>query len=108
MKHYQGAVTEIYDGRVREGLMLLTKANEKEIKSIEKDSEDRLYLAWVVHLPHMNSENFISFNDYKNNIVNPNSKQIKTSDKTDEEIMAEANDIIKMTKNGGSNKSSLQ
>ena len=42
------------------------------LKAMEKEREERAFLQWVVQLPHMSKENFVSFADYKNKLTGAN------------------------------------
>ena len=39
---------------------------------MEKAREERIFLQWVVHLPWMDQEHFISFPDYKDRVTGAN------------------------------------
>lgn len=57
----------------------------------EKEKENRYFLQWVVQLPHMGKENFISFDAYVDRLTGRNIDQRPTS-----EIMAEIEEIEKL------------
>ena len=42
------------------------------LKAMEKEREERAFLQWVVQLPHMSKDNFVSFADYKNKLTGAN------------------------------------
>lgn len=42
------------------------------LKAIEKNREDRIFQQWVVQLPHMGQDNFVSFADYKDRVTGAN------------------------------------
>lgn len=39
---------------------------------MEKDRDDRIFQQWVVHLPWMDQDHFVSFKDYKDRITGAN------------------------------------
>jgi hypothetical protein len=41
-------------------------------KAKEKEKEQRLFLQWVVQLPHMTKESFVSFDSYVDNVTGRN------------------------------------
>lgn len=59
-------------------------------KAIEKEKEDRFFLQWVVQLPHMTKENFISFDAYVDKVTGRNIDTRPVS-----ECMAELEEIKK-------------
>jgi len=60
-------------------------------KAFEKETEDRLWEKWLAELPHMDKETFISFENYKQKHF-----QKQESEKEDEEILQDAENILKM------------
>lgn len=42
------------------------------LKAMEKNRDDRIFLQWVVQLPHMDQDNFVSFADYKDRVTGAN------------------------------------
>ena len=39
---------------------------------MEKNRDERIFQQWVAQLPWMGQENFISFNDYRDNVTGAN------------------------------------
>lgn len=62
-------------------------------KAREKEKENRYFLQWVVQLPHMTKENFISFDGYIDKVTGRNIDTRPIS-----ECMAEIEEIKKMFK----------
>lgn len=60
-------------------------------KAREKEQENRYFLQWVVQLPNMTSENYLSFNAYVDRVTGRNIDQRPVS-----ECMAEIEEIKKM------------
>lgn len=80
---------------IEDGFEMLKKANYKQIESTVWDM-------WLVDYSRMDKETFMSFEDYKNNILKQTEeleKPVKT--KTKEEIINQAENIIKAFKKGG-------
>ena len=69
---------------IETALRLIKKAEEKE-------KENRYFMQWVVQLPHMGKENFISFDAYVDRLTGRNIDRRSTS-----EIMAEIEEIEKL------------
>lgn len=65
------------------------------IKAIEKDAEDRLWEQWLAELPNMTEKTFIPFQKYRDKRFKRNTADVNT-DKTDEEILQDADNILKM------------
>jgi hypothetical protein len=42
------------------------------LKAIEKNREDRIFQQWVVQLPNMGQDNYVSFADYKDRVTGAN------------------------------------
>lgn len=42
------------------------------LKALEKNREDRIFLQWVVQLPWMSGDSFVSFGDYKDKVTGAN------------------------------------
>ena len=42
------------------------------LKAMEKEREERAFLQWVVQLPYMGKDSFVSFADYKNKLTGAN------------------------------------
>ena len=63
------------------------------IKALKQEQEIRIWDRWVRLCPYMETGKikFISFEDYKKALIKP---RVKTSEKTNEEIMAEFLPII--------------
>jgi len=62
------------------------------IKAFEKEAEDLIWQKWLVELPNMDEKTFIPFDKYKENHFKPD----PSTDKTDEEILQDAENILKM------------
>lgn len=58
-------------------------------KAIEEDMNDKLWSKWLTFAPHM--ENQVSFEEYKRQHT-----QINPIDRTDDEILTDAESILKM------------
>ena len=65
-------------------LRIINKAREKEM-------ENRHFLQWVVQLPHMTEENYLSFDDYVDRVTGRNIDQRPVA-----ECMKELEEIKKM------------
>ncbi len=66
------------------------------VKALEQERDDRLFQQWVVQLPLMGKENFVSFADYKDKITGANIDRRSTA-----EILAELDEIEKELQGGG-------
>jgi len=62
-------------------------------KAKEKEQENRFFLQWVVQLPHMTKENYISFDSYIDRVTGRNIDRRPVS-----ECMAEIEEIKKKFK----------
>lgn len=62
-------------------------------KAREKEKENRFFLQWVVQLPHMTKENYISFDSYVDKVTGRNIDKRPIS-----ECMAEIEEIKKKFK----------
>lgn len=71
-----------------EGYKLIRKAHEKDI-------EDKLWEQWLVDYRFMDSETFISFEEYKGKIINPQNKIDKMLSK--QQIEEKVKGIIELT-----------
>lgn len=71
------------------GCGLITKAQEQE-------RDDRIFQQWVVQLPLMSQDNFVSFADYKDKVTGANIDRRSTA-----EILAELDAIEKELQGGG-------
>ena len=65
-------------------------------KAMEKERDDRLFQQWVVQLPHMGQEDFVSFADYKDKVTGANIDRRPTA-----EILAELDDLERELQEGG-------
>lgn len=96
-KTYSGSADRIMKGSIREVFIYYEKANQEK-------EDDRLYQLWTNLVPHMTKESFVSFNEYKRNIFNkPSNKSnsnsmsnIVESNKSEEEILQDAKNILNM------------
>lgn len=98
-KNYGSNADRIIKGRFREVFIYYNKA-------IEEKEDDRLYHLWTNLVPHMTRESFVPFNQYKRNIFNkPSDKSnsnsnsmsnIIESNKSEEEILQDAKNILNM------------
>lgn len=62
-------------------------------KAREKEKEKRFFLQWVVQLPHMSKENFVSFDEYVDKVTGRNIDKRSVA-----ECMAEIEEIKKKFK----------
>ena len=60
-------------------------------KAREKEKEKRIFAQWVVQLPHMTKETFLSFDEYFDKVTGRNIDKRSTS-----ECMAEIEEIKKL------------
>jgi len=65
------------------------------MKAFEKEIEDRIWQKWLAEFPHMDEKSFISFEQYKDKHFKPHAM----TDKTDEEILKDAENILKIASN---------
>ena len=63
------------------------------VKAFEKELEEKLWQKWLAELPNMNKDTFVSFEKYKENHLKP---QVSISLRTDEEILQDAENILKL------------
>ncbi len=66
------------------------------LKAMEQERDDRLFQQWVVQLPLMGQENFVSFADYKDRVTGANIDRRSTA-----EILAELDEVEKELLGGG-------
>ena len=66
------------------------------LKAIEQERDARIFQQWVVQLPHMGKENFISFADYKDKLTGANIDRRSTA-----EILAELDEVERQLQKGG-------
>ena len=66
------------------------------LKALEQERDDRIFQQWVVQLPLMSKENFVSFADYKDKVTGANIDRRPVA-----EIMAELNEVEKELQGGG-------
>lgn len=64
-------------------------------KAFEKSSEEKLWEQWLVDYRFMGNETFISFEEYKEKIINPKNKIDKVLSK--EQIEEKVKGIIELT-----------
>lgn len=63
--HRYGNLEYIMQSDIKTALRIIEKAREKE-------KENRHFLQWVVQLPHMTKESFVSFDSYVDNVTGRN------------------------------------
>lgn len=68
------------------------------MKALEKDRDERIFQQWVVHLPWMDQEHFVSFKDYKDRITGANIDRRSVA-----EIEAELAEVEAQMQRGGNN-----
>lgn len=64
---------------------------------IDEVEMDKLWQVYLTQLPRMDKDTYVSFEEYKNNILNPirnNSKTIVSDSRTDEELESYADSIM--------------
>lgn len=61
------------------------------VKAFEKEAEEMIWQKWLTELPYMDKENFVTFETYKDKHF-----QKQEPHKTDEEILADAENILKI------------
>ena len=66
------------------------------LKALAQEREDRHFLQWVVQLPMMSRDNFVSFADYKDNLTGANIDRRSTA-----EILAELDEVERELQGGG-------
>ena len=66
------------------------------LKAMEKTREERLFQQWVVQLPWMDKENFVSFADYKDRVTGANIDRRSVA-----EIMADLDEVERELQKGG-------
>lgn len=66
-------------------------------KAIEKDREDRLFQQWVVQLPYMGKDSYVSFEEYQNKVTGANIDRRSVA-----EIEADLADVERQLQRGGS------
>jgi hypothetical protein len=87
LKRY-GDMTFVMSLSAEEGFSLYEKAIDKEL-------EQRAWERWLVDYSRMNEKNFKSFADYLKEIKQPSQKK---DNRTDEEIVNDAESILKSMK----------
>ena len=63
--HRYGNLEYIMQSDIETAERIIAKAREKE-------KENRLFLQWVVQIPNMNKETFVSFDDYVDRVTGRN------------------------------------
>lgn len=63
--HRYGNLEYIMQSNIDTAIRIINKAREKE-------KENRYFLQWVVQLPHMSKENFVSFEEYVDKVTGRN------------------------------------
>ena len=66
------------------------------IKALEQERDERIFQQWVVQLPHMGKENFISLSEYKEKLTGANIDRRSVA-----EIMAELDEVERQLQKGG-------
>ena len=66
------------------------------VKALEQERDDRIFQQWVVQLPHMSKENYISLADYKDRLTGANIDRRSVA-----EIMAEMDEVERQLLEGG-------
>lgn len=66
---------------------------ELYIETLIKKQEDKLFQEWLVQVPYMDKDSYISFNDYLNNCKQNN--QSNYDHVSDEELLKEMEEVIK-------------
>lgn len=66
------------------------------IKAIEQERDDRIFQQWVVQLPLMGSDGYMSFTDYKARVTGANIDRRSTA-----EILAELDEAERELNGGG-------
>lgn len=71
-------------------------------KAFEKEEDAKLWDRYLVDYSHMNSENYINYNDYKNALMeNVTNVPTKTKEENLVEINQKVEKIINLTLKGG-------
>ena len=81
--HRYGNLDYIMQSDIESAMRLIKKAKEKE-------NENRYFLQWIVQLPHMTKENYVSFDSYVDRLTGRNIDQRPIA-----ECMAEIEEIKK-------------
>ena len=66
------------------------------IKALEQERDDRIFQQWVVQLPYMGKEHYISFADYKDKLTGANIDRRSVA-----EIMADLDEVERQLQKGG-------
>lgn len=66
------------------------------IKAMEENRDERLFQQWVVQVPWMDKENYVSFEDYKNKLTGANVDRRSVSD-----IEADLAEVERQLQRGG-------
>lgn len=66
---------------------------ELYIETLIKKQEDKLFQEWLVQVPYMDKDSYISFNDYLNNCKQNN--QSSYNPISDEELLKEMEEVMK-------------
>lgn len=66
------------------------------LKALEQERDDRIFQQWVVQLPLMGPDNFVSLADYKDRVTGANIDRRSAA-----EILAELDDVEKELQRGG-------
>ena len=82
--HRYGNIEYIIQSDIETAIRIINKAREKE-------KENRFFLQWVVQLPNMSKENFVSFDEYVDRVTGRNIDKRPVF-----ECMAEIEEIKKM------------
>lgn len=90
--HRYNDITYIMNLDIEDGLDLINTA-------YQKDAEDRLWQQWLVDYSHMDKENFMSFENYKNKVFKNESENNRKIDI--KEIIDEAEAIKNLDQKKG-------
>ena len=66
------------------------------LKALEQVRDERIFQQWVVQLPHMGSDNYISLADYKDKLTGANIDRRSVA-----EILADLDEVERQLQKGG-------
>lgn len=65
--------------------------------SREKEDKEKIWDVWTSIYPHFREETFMSFPEFYNKMIGkPNDKTISSNGKSDEQLITDAQNILKM------------